>query len=131
MGTNSSNILESIASSLLTKYLGDYIEGLDKEHLSIALEAGDVTLGPLRFKKEALSELNLPITIKEGVLGKLKLQIPWKSLKSKPTVVQVDQLYLLISPQTNILDAKFEDRAQKTKQSRLQLYELTKESPEE
>lgn len=52
----------------------------------------------LPLKKDALNKLNLPIEVKSGFIGKLKIQIPFRHLKSQPWVVQVDQLYLIAGP---------------------------------
>jgi hypothetical protein len=60
-------MLESLVSSLLTKYLGDYIEGLDSDNLNIGVTSGNVVLTNLRLKKSALESLELPIIIKEGM----------------------------------------------------------------
>jgi hypothetical protein len=34
-----------------------------------------------------------------GVLGKLKLKIPWKNIKTQPAIVQVENVFLVLSPQ--------------------------------
>lgn len=52
----------------------------------------------LPLKKDALKKLNLPIEVKSGFIGKLKIEIPFRHLKSQPWVVQVDQLYLIAGP---------------------------------
>ncbi len=64
-------VLEGVVSALLTKYLGDYVEGLAAENLSLGIFSGEVTLENLALKRSALAGLNLPITVKEGVLGAL------------------------------------------------------------
>jgi hypothetical protein len=33
-----------------------------------------------------------------GFLGKLSLQIPWRDLSSKPVVVRIERVYLLVQP---------------------------------
>ena len=52
----------------------------------------------LPLKKDALKKLNLPVEVKSGFIGKLKIEIPFRRLKSQPWVVQVDQLYLIAGP---------------------------------
>lgn len=61
-------------SGLLQRYLGKYVYGLDAESLRISVWRGDVELRNLRLKPEALEELNLPITVKSGLLGRLTLK---------------------------------------------------------
>ena len=59
---------------------------------------GAVELEKLPLKKDALKKLNLPVEVKSGFIGKLKIEIPFRRLKSQPWVVQVDQLYLIAGP---------------------------------
>ncbi len=59
----------------LQSYLGKYVAGLDPASLRISVLAGDVVLRNLQLKPEALSKLNLPITVKAGLLGSLKLKV--------------------------------------------------------
>lgn len=59
----------------LNKYLGQYVSGLDAESLKISVWKGDVELRNLLLKPEALAGLNLPITVKAGLLGKLTLKV--------------------------------------------------------
>ena len=59
---------------------------------------GAVELEKLPLKKDALKKLKLPIEVKSGFIGKLKIEIPFRRLKSQPWVVQVDQLYLVAGP---------------------------------
>jgi VPS13-like, N-terminal len=51
---------------VLSKYLGAYVNGLQRENLQFSLSHGNVVLENLELKKEALDELDLPITVKEG-----------------------------------------------------------------
>lgn len=62
-------------AGLLQRYLGKYVYGLDAESLRISVWRGDVELRNLRLKPEALEELNLPITVKAGLLGRLTLKV--------------------------------------------------------
>lgn len=59
----------------LNLYLGRYVSGLDLQALRISVFQGDLELRNLRLKPEALNKLNLPITVKAGLLGSLKLKV--------------------------------------------------------
>lgn len=54
---------------------GQYVSGLDSNALRISVLAGDVVLRNLQLKPEALNSLDLPITVKAGLLGSLKLKV--------------------------------------------------------
>jgi hypothetical protein len=45
-----------------------------------------------------LKELELPVVIKTGILGKLSVRIPWQTLKSDPVVITIDHIFALIGP---------------------------------
>jgi vacuolar protein sorting-associated protein 13D len=59
---------------------------------------GKVELENLPLKKDALRHLGLPIEIKAGFIGKVKLQIPVRQIRSAPWVIAIEQLYFVASP---------------------------------
>jgi vacuolar protein sorting-associated protein 13A/C len=59
-------MIEGLVAALLSRFLGDFVKGLEKENLRIGILSGDVTLENLELKKEALQNFDLPITIKSG-----------------------------------------------------------------
>lgn len=91
-------MLEGLAAWVLNNYLGKYVENLNTDQLSIALLSGEVELENLPLKKDALRHLGLPVQIKAGFLGKVKLQIPVRQIKSMPWVMVIEQLYLVATP---------------------------------
>jgi vacuolar protein sorting-associated protein 13A/C len=111
--------------------LGEFVV-LAPEHLSVGLASGQVNVSGLRFREEALRDLNLPITVKQGILGHLNISIPWTSIWSSPTSVVIEDVYLLAVTKTNVFDEDFETRIQATKERFLQMRELFKsKDPEE
>ena len=67
-------MLEAQVAYYLNRYLGTYVEGLNQRDLKISVFKGDVVLKNLRLKPEALADLNLPISVKAGLLGSLTLK---------------------------------------------------------
>ena len=127
-------MLEGQVAFYLNKYLGSYVYGLDPQSLKISVLKGDVQLNNLHLKPEALNALNLPITVKAGLLGSLTLkvchcelllghqvvwfttwqrkqasdqsvQVPWASLGRAPVLVELDRLYLLAGPKEEYEDS--------------------------
>ncbi|GBG70050.1 hypothetical protein CBR_g4878 [Chara braunii] len=84
--------------SLLQKYLGNYVRGISVEALKISVWAGDVLLNNLQLKAEALNALNLPIVVKAGFLGSIRLKVPWNRLGQEPVIVLLDRIFLLAEP---------------------------------
>ena len=59
----------------LNRYLGTYVEGLNQRDLKVSVFRGNVVLKNLKLKPEALADLNLPISVKAGLLGSLTLKV--------------------------------------------------------
>uniref|UniRef100_UPI001EAE97F8 vacuolar protein sorting-associated protein 13C-like n=1 Tax=Oncorhynchus gorbuscha TaxID=8017 RepID=UPI001EAE97F8 len=91
-------VFESMVSDLLNRFIGDYVENLDKSQLKIGIWGGNVVLENLKVKENALSELDVPFKVKAGQIGKLTLKIPWKNLYNDAVVATLDGLYLLVVP---------------------------------
>jgi vacuolar protein sorting-associated protein 13A/C len=68
-------MFEGQVAYYLNKYLGSYVNGLDAESLKISVWKGDVELRNLSLKPEALQNLDLPVTVKAGLLGRLTLKV--------------------------------------------------------
>ncbi|KAL1271436.1 hypothetical protein QQF64_030452, partial [Cirrhinus molitorella] len=120
-------VFESLVSDLLNRFIGDYVENLDKSQLKIGIWGGNVVLENLRVKENALSEFDVPFKVKAGQIGKLTLKIPWKNLYSEAVVATLDGLYLLVVPGATIKydPAKEERYQQEAKQKELQRIEET------
>ncbi|XP_075064457.1 intermembrane lipid transfer protein VPS13C isoform X2 [Mixophyes fleayi] len=114
-------MLESVVADLLNRFLGDYVENLDRSQLKLGIWGGNVSLENLRVRENALSELDVPFKVKAGQIDKLTLKIPWKNLYGDAVVATLEGLYLLVVPGASIkYDAEKEERnLQETKQREL------------
>ncbi|NXP40517.1 VP13C protein, partial [Leiothrix lutea] len=114
-------VLESVVADLLNRFLGDYVENLNKSQLKLGIWGGNVALDNLQIKENALSELDVPFRIKVGQIDKLTLKIPWKNLYGEAVVATLEGLYLLIVPGASVkYDAEKEEKyLQDSKQKEL------------
>ncbi|XP_052268755.1 intermembrane lipid transfer protein VPS13C-like [Dreissena polymorpha] len=121
-------VFESPVVDLINKYLGDFVENLDKSQLKLGIWGGDVVLNELDLKESALDDLDLPVKIKAGHIGKLTLKIPWKNLYTEPVIATIDGLYALAVPNVGIKynEEKEKKEAQENKQKKLQALEEVK-----
>ncbi|NXX88954.1 VP13C protein, partial [Centropus bengalensis] len=104
-------VLESVVAELLNRFLGDYVENLNKSQLKLGIWGGNVALDNLQIKENALSELDVPFKIKVGQIDKLTLKIPWKNLYGEAVVATLEGLYLLVVPGASIkYDAEKEEK---------------------
>ncbi|KAH7549714.1 hypothetical protein JRO89_XS13G0070800 [Xanthoceras sorbifolium] len=118
-------MLEDQVAYLLQKYLGNYVRGLNKEALKISVwqGLGDVELTNMQLKPEALNALKLPVRVKAGFLGSVKLKVPWSRLGQDPVLVYLDRIFLLAEPATQV-EGFSEDAVQEAKKSRVRDMEL-------
>ncbi|KAL7609935.1 hypothetical protein Lser_V15G10156 [Lactuca serriola] len=116
-------MLEDQVAHLLQRYLGNYVRGLSKEALKISVWQGDVELTNMQLKPEALNALKLPVKVKAGFLGSVKLKVPWSRIGQEPVLVYLDRIYLLAEPETQV-EGHSEDAVQKTKKSRIHDMEM-------
>jgi vacuolar protein sorting-associated protein 13A/C len=92
-------MFEGLAEQLLKSILGEYVDNLDSQNLSISVWSGHVSLRDLRLKPNLLQKFNLPFDLKLGIIKNMNLEFPWARLSSSPVVCKLDQLYLVVSPQ--------------------------------
>ena len=60
-------MLRKAVVTLLTKYLGQYVKGLEEKNLKLTLTtSGKLELTDLFLQEDALDDLELPITVKYG-----------------------------------------------------------------
>lgn len=116
-------MLEDQVAYLLQRYLGNYVKGLSKEALKISVWKGDVELTNMQLKPEALNALKLPIKVKAGFLGSVKLKVPWSRLGQEPVLVHLDHIYLLAEPGTQV-EGSNEDAVQEAKRNQIRETEL-------
>ncbi|XP_043480928.1 vacuolar protein sorting-associated protein 13D isoform X1 [Leptopilina heterotoma] len=91
-------MLDGLVAWVLNNYLGKYVENLNTDQLSIALLSGEVELENLPLKKEALRHIGLPVEIKAGFIGKVRVQVPVRQIRTASWVIAIEQLYLVAGP---------------------------------
>jgi len=90
-------MFEKLIEQLILKYLGDYIEGIDPNNLSLGLWSGTLTLEKIKLKAKAIDDLKLPFKLSFGLINKLSLSISWKTNFSEPTEITIDGLNIVLS----------------------------------
>ncbi|KAL7638274.1 UNVERIFIED_CONTAM: hypothetical protein RMT77_010838 [Armadillidium vulgare] len=91
-------MLEGLATWVLNTYLGQYLENLNTDQLSIGLLKGEVELENVPLRKDALKHLDMSLEVRAGFVGKVRLQIPVVRLRSEPWMIAFEQLYLVAGP---------------------------------
>lgn len=121
-------MFESIIASFLNKYLSEYIDSVDYNNLKLGLNffqaSGSFELKNVKIKPSALVsslfdfisahqknqhlfircaqlvkyQFDLPIEVKYGKIGKLKINLPMKNVYKEPTQILVEDLFVLLGP---------------------------------
>jgi hypothetical protein len=84
-------VFEALVARVLSERLGEWIEGISPEALTIGVWRGDAQLSNLRLRPGALVPGKLPLVVHSGRIGRLTVQVPWANL-SQPTVVELHGL---------------------------------------
>ena len=119
--------LEEAVAEGLTRVLGAYFSGIDKERLGVSIWNGDIRLRHLKVKTGALEELlpDLPLRLAGGTLGEVCIKVPWRNLGKAPMLMTLDRLFLLFAPKdADAIDEQEEtERTARSKREQLEAWE--------
>ena len=88
----------SLTESIINQFLGDYVEGYQKDKLQLNVFSGNVTLSDLRVKKDIGEKFGLPFSMKLGIIKNFELNYTYTTISSEPISMKLDQLYLVVTP---------------------------------
>lgn len=97
-------MLEGVVADVLARVLGQYVLGIDRDSVRVGVWSGQLELGRLALRAEALATLfeslglDLPVVVSSGTLETLSVDVPWKRLGSEPVKVSVRSLALVAAP---------------------------------
>lgn len=106
-------MFEGILEKVLQRALGNYLEGLDKNNLSLGVKdssffiitlqvwSGNINLENLFIKRSIFQQLQLPLILKLGRIGKLKMSVPWRSLSYSPVEITIETVNIIICKFSN------------------------------
>ncbi|XP_066901628.1 intermembrane lipid transfer protein VPS13A isoform X3 [Halyomorpha halys] len=119
-------MFERVVATLLHRYLGKYIQDLDTENLNVGIFGGDVQLSDLKIKPDALYELDLPIEVKVGTIGRINIKIPWGCFNKQSVAIEMEDIYVIVAP---ITDREYDPEKEKrliraSKRRKLELLEI-------
>jgi len=119
-------MLGEALAKILRSQLGQY---LDTEDLEVRVAFGKpIELKNVKLRESALRDANLPLRCVYGKVEQLSIEIPWTNPYGKPTVININGLYMLIVPTTSVgYDQEREDRAeQEAKMAKIAVIEEAK-----
>ncbi|RWS28180.1 vacuolar protein sorting-associated protein 13D-like protein [Leptotrombidium deliense] len=88
-------MLERLVAWVLNAYIGEYFGNVNTDQLSIALHQGEVELEGLPLKVESLRHWGLPVDVKAGYIGKIRVKVPVYRIRSEPWSISIEELYIV------------------------------------
>ncbi len=94
--------MELILQDILPSILGDFILGIDKNHMKTNLLSGIVSLEGVSLNPAILKSLNLPLKIAYSNIGQLEIKIPWLQRMKQPMEIYLDDLFVVLEQSTSL-----------------------------
>eukprot|EP01028_Stygiella_incarcerata_P006596 TRINITY_DN2696_c0_g2_i1.p1 TRINITY_DN2696_c0_g2~~TRINITY_DN2696_c0_g2_i1.p1 ORF type:complete len:3284 (+),score=967.98 TRINITY_DN2696_c0_g2_i1:200-10051(+) len=116
--------LGEYVAQVLNKVIGKYVD-ISPKQLSLSLRHGEAVIHNAQVRRSALSELDLPIAIQSGVIRKISVSFSVLSVLSKPFVISIEGLDLVIIPKRCVVYDP-EDEV-KLKNAMIEAYEAERE----
>ena len=110
------------------------MDGLNKQSIRVGVWRGDLELKDLKLRPDALAVffenlgLDLPVTVTAGHIGLLRLEVPWKSLRSAPVRIIMHDVTVVASPVSDGDQTALELREQRLKAARLATDEVVRDA---
>nr|CAI5824993.1 unnamed protein product [Callosobruchus analis] len=124
--------MEKLGRLLLDKFATYFLDDVDNTQLKLAW-SGAAELTNVVIKPSILEDLNLPVQVIHGSIGKLALKIPWHSIYTSPTTALIENVYLVVAPNQQVVydPVKEEKLKHQVKQAELRKIEEAERIEEE
>jgi hypothetical protein len=96
--------MDYILQYILPSILGDFIQGIDKNHMRTNFFSGKVSLQGVSLNPNLLKPLGIPVKIKYSDIGKLEVKIPWLKRLKEPIEVYLEDLSILLEQTPSMED---------------------------
>lgn len=89
-------MFEGFLEKFLLKYFGEYLKGIDKTNLSVAVWRGEISVRTVDINPDILRKHGIPLKMIFGKIESLLLKVPWNNLGGKPVEVEIDSISLVL-----------------------------------
>lgn len=90
-------MFEGFLEKFLLKYFGEYLKGIDKSNLSVAVWKGEISVKTVDINPEILKKLNFPFRMALGKIDSLLLKVPWNNLSGKPVELTIENISIVLA----------------------------------
>lgn len=129
-------MLESVLADVLTRVLGQYLQGIDRDSVNFGAWSGLIELRNVQLRPEALAVLfetlgvALPVTVQTGFIELLRLVVPWKSIGTTPVQIHMNGVTIVARPVRGdgSDDSQLEIRDRRIKRAKLDTDDAVREA---
>lgn len=89
-------MFEGFLEKFLLKYFGEYLKGIDKQNLSVAVWKGEISVKTVDINPDILRKMGIPLKMVFGKIESLLLKVPWNNLSGKPVEVEIDSICVVL-----------------------------------
>eukprot|EP00871_Galdieria_phlegrea_P005243 jgi/Galph1/571/GphlegSOOS_G5311.1 len=117
-------MLENLVADVLSRFLGQYVEGLETENIQVGLWSGKLSLRSLALRPEAaavfMDSLGLDVgtQVKKGEIGELEVSVPWKNIWNASSTICLKKLRIEVAAVTNTEQVNEESTNSKRKRQK-------------
>ncbi|KAG5468635.1 hypothetical protein CUR178_01469 [Leishmania enriettii] len=90
-------MINKVVADLLTSYLGEYFDNIDREQVKVSIWNGLVHMRNLKVRHDALRFLDVPVCVLIGSIEQLTIAIPWTRLRSESVVVHIRKAHIVVA----------------------------------
>mmetsp|Transcript_24826 Transcript_24826/g.98107 ORF Transcript_24826/g.98107 Transcript_24826/m.98107 type:complete len:2113 (-) Transcript_24826:5161-11499(-) len=89
-------MLEGLLADMLARLLRQYVRGIDRDGVKLGVWNGELELKDLEIVPEAVAillesaSIHVPVNVKYGRVKRLRVIVPWKSLRKQPVRFELD-----------------------------------------
>ena len=95
--------MKNIITKLVSHVLHKYIDPVQCDQLEVALWDGKAKIQNLSIKESALAVHDLPFSVRYGIIEKTEVIVPWTSLSSDHSIIDIDGVHILATISPDIL----------------------------
>ncbi|KAK9172667.1 Vacuolar protein sorting associated protein 13 domain containing protein [Cryptosporidium meleagridis] len=93
-----SKITEKVLYSTIKNVMNKIFTNFEQEQLSISLLGGSLEIRDLNIRKELFDDLSFPISLSDGIVGKVNIDVIWRKIFTQEFVkITLDDVYVIFN----------------------------------
>jgi hypothetical protein len=93
------NVKDFVIELILKHAIGRYVKEINKSMFKVNISKGRAEVVNLEIRPDALDAFRLPIAVTEGVIGHLRIDVPWVGdIGTKPVNLELRDVRIVVKP---------------------------------